>query len=52
MRVALFSAGCSSFVAAYYGNPDRIVYIDVANQHPDSMRFLLKSVTAASKACS
>ena len=40
MRVAWFSAGCSSFVAAYYGEPDRIVYIDVANQHPDSMRFL------------
>ena len=40
MRVAWFSAGCSSFVAAYYGKPDRIVYIDVANQHPDSMRFL------------
>lgn len=40
MRVAWFSSGCSSFVAAYYGKPDRIVYIDVANQHPDSMRFL------------
>lgn len=40
MRVAWFSAGCSSFAAAYYGNPDRIVYIDVSNQHPDSMRFL------------
>lgn len=40
MRVAWFSSGCSSFVAAYYGEPDRIVYIDVANQHPDSMRFL------------
>lgn len=40
MRVAWFSSGCSSFVAAYYGNPDRIVYVDVANQHPDSMRFL------------
>jgi hypothetical protein len=40
MRVARFSSGCSSFVAAYHGEPDRIVYIDVANQHPDSMRFL------------
>lgn len=40
MRIAWFSSGCSSFVAAYYGKPDRIVYIDVANQHPDSMRFL------------
>lgn len=27
-------------MAAYYGKPDRIVYIDLANQHPDSMRFL------------
>lgn len=40
MRVAWFSAGASSFLAAYYAKPDRIVYIDVANQHPDSMRFL------------
>lgn len=24
MRVAWFSSGCSSFVAAYYGKPDRI----------------------------
>lgn len=40
MRVAWFSSGCSSFAAAYYGKPDRIVYIDVANQHPDSMCFL------------
>ena len=40
MRVAWFSAGVSSFVAAYLAKPDRIVYIDVANQHPDSYRFL------------
>lgn len=40
MKVAWFSAGVSSFVAAYLAKPDRIVYIDVANQHPDSLRFL------------
>ena len=40
MRVAWFSAGCSSFAAAYFGRPDRIVYIDVADQHPDSTRFV------------
>lgn len=41
MRVAWISAGVSSFLAAHYGKPDRIVYIDVANQHPDSFRFLM-----------
>ncbi len=40
MRVAWFSAGCSSFVAALLGEPDAVVYIDVADQHPDSMRFV------------
>lgn len=40
MRVAWFSAGVSSFVAAYLARPDRIVYINVANQHPDSLRFI------------
>ena len=39
--VAWFSAGVSSFVAAYLAQPDRVVYIDVANQHPDSMRFVM-----------
>lgn len=39
-RVAWFSAGVSSFVTCYLGNPDRIVYINVAEQHPDSLRFL------------
>lgn len=42
MRVAWLSAGISSFIATYYGKPDRIVYIDVANQHPDSFRFLME----------
>lgn len=41
MRIAWFSAGVSSFVAAKIGDPDRILYIDVANQHPDSLRFVM-----------
>ena len=41
MKVAWFSAGVSSFIAAYLSKPDRIVYIDIANQHPDSMRFVM-----------
>ena len=40
MKVAWFSAGVSSFIASYLAKPDRILYIDVANQHPDSFRFL------------
>lgn len=40
MKVSWFSAGVSSFVASYLAKPDRILYIDVANQHPDSFRFL------------
>lgn len=42
MKVAWFSAGCSSFVAAYLMRNElgRIVYIDIADQHPDSLRFV------------
>lgn len=32
--------GVSSFVAAYLSKPDRIIYINVANQHPDTLRFV------------
>lgn len=38
--VARFSAGVSSFVAAYLAKPDRIVFINVASQHPDTLRFV------------
>ena len=38
--VAWFSAGVSSFVAAYLAKPDRIVFINVASQHPDTLRFV------------
>lgn len=42
MIVSWFSAGCSSFAATYLmrDSLDRIVYIDVSDQHPDSMRFV------------
>lgn len=42
MNVAWFSAGCSSFLAAYLERDmlDKVVYIDIDDQHPDSMRFL------------
>lgn len=40
VRVAWLSGGVSSFIAAYVGNPDRIIYISVANQHPDTLRFI------------
>lgn len=41
MKVSWFSAGCSSFVAAYLSRDlDHIVYIDIPDQHPDSMRFV------------
>lgn len=39
-RVAWFSAGISSFIASYLAKPDRIVFINVANQHPDTLRFI------------
>lgn len=42
MNVCWFSAGCSSFIAAWLTKDqlDRIVYIDIQDQHPDSLRFV------------
>ena len=40
MKVCWFSAGVSSFVAALLSKPDKIIYIDIDDQHPDSMRFV------------
>ena len=42
MNVGWFSAGCSSFMACYLlrDELDKIIYIDIKDQHPDSMRFL------------
>lgn len=40
MKVCWFSAGVSSFIAAYLAKPDKIIYIDIDDQHPDSIRFV------------
>ena len=41
MKVCWVSAGVSSFVAGYLAkNVDKYIYIDVDDQHPDSMRFI------------
>ena len=40
MRVGWFSCGCSSLVACKLANPDKCIYIHVADQHPDTLRFL------------
>lgn len=42
MKVSWFSAGVSSFIAAYLVREtlDKIIYIDIDDQHPDSMRFV------------
>lgn len=41
MKVCWISAGVSSFVAGYLAeNVDEYIYIDIENQHPDSMRFV------------
>ena len=40
MRVGWFSCGCSSLVACKLAEPDTCIYIHVADQHPDTLRFL------------
>lgn len=41
MKVCWLSAGVSSFVAGYLAKDvDKYIYIDIADQHPDSMRFI------------
>lgn len=42
MKVCWLSAGVSSFVAGYIvrDSVDKFIYIDVADQHPDSKRFI------------
>ena len=41
VKVSWFSTGISSFVACYLAEDiDEIIYTHVANQHPDSLRFL------------
>lgn len=42
MKVCWISAGVSSFIAGYLAKDvDRFIYIDIENQHPDSMRFIM-----------
>lgn len=41
LKVCWLSAGISSFVAGYLAKDiDEYIYIDIENQHPDSMRFI------------
>lgn len=41
LKVCWLSAGVSSFIAGYLaGDVDQFIYIDIDNQHPDSMRFI------------
>ena len=42
MKVCWLSAGVSSFVAGYLAKDtiDKYIYIDIDDQHPDSMRFI------------
>lgn len=41
LKVCWLSAGVSSFVAGYLSKEvDEYIYIDIDNQHPDSMRFI------------
>lgn len=41
LKVCWLSAGVSSFVAGYLsGGCDEFIYIDIDNQHPDSLRFI------------
>lgn len=42
LKICWLSAGVSSFVAGYLEREtiDKFIYIDIADQHPDSMRFI------------
>ena len=42
LKVCWISAGVSSFIAGYLEREtiDKFIYIDIADQHPDSMRFI------------
>lgn len=41
MKVCWLSAGVSSFIAGYIAKDvDKYIYIDIDNQHPDSLRFI------------
>lgn len=40
IKVGWFSCGCSSLVACKLAKPDKIIYIHVSDQNPDTLRFL------------
>lgn len=40
MIVSWFSAGVSSAVATFMAHPDKIIYIDIDDQHSDTYRFI------------
>ena len=43
LKVCWISAGISSFMAGYLANDvDEWIYIDIADQHPDSMKMIEK----------
>ena len=41
MKISWFSAGVSSAVATKIATPDRVIYIDIEDQHPDTYRFIV-----------
>ena len=50
LKVCWISAGISSFMAGYLaGNVDEWIYIDIADQHPDSIRFIKDCEKAVGK---
>lgn len=50
MKVCWISAGVSSFIAGYLAKDvDEYIYIDIENQHPDSMRFIKNCETVLNK---
>lgn len=50
LKVCWVSAGISSFMAGYLaGNVDEWIYIDIADQHPDSIRFIKDCENAIGK---
>lgn len=51
MKVCWISAGVSSFVSGWLvrDTVDEYIYIDIADQHPDSMRFIRDCETALGK---
>lgn len=50
LKVCWISAGVSSFIAGYLAKDvDKYIYIDIENQHPDSMRFVKDCETVLGK---